>query len=101
MHCLVGDERRPAVSKGRGGDAGRSQAETSLTWTGAQGRLAQELTLELRPLDKKGDWGAERTTQRKNAKMHKMARWEKWTRRPWEQRVSPCVWSWGGGGLEG
>lgn len=35
-----------------------------LTRTAAQGRLAQEWTLELRPLDDKGDWGAEKPAQR-------------------------------------
>lgn len=73
MHCLVGGE--PAVGTRswtgvgwRGAGSGRSQAERYLSQTGAQGSLAQEQTLELRLLDNKGDWGAERPTQRKKAK---------------------------------
>lgn len=62
MHCLVGGE--PAVrtrswtgAGWQGAGSGRSQAERYLSQTGAQGSLAQEQTLELGLLDKKGDWG--------------------------------------------
>lgn len=70
MHCLVGGEAavrtRSWTGAGwRGAGSCRSQAERYLSQTGVQGSLAQEQTLELRLLDKEGDWGAEGPMQRK------------------------------------
>lgn len=72
-----------------------SQVKRNLRQLGLREDCAQELILELRPLDRKGEWGAEKTAQRERQSSRK------WRESSWHDKMesdtpgakglSPCM----------